>query len=476
MEIVQVVRAARGSIAVVTVLAGRAARGSIAVVMVLAGRAARGSIAVVMVLVALAGCGGTPGRGGSPTDPGGPPGTGTSSGAPGQSSASGGPSPDGTGGPSDHAVGSITPVPMPGTAPAALPADPARCAQPALSMDDLRAAPSASPWRVVSRGEGHGRLDDLAVGGDGAVWATHSTQRRETGGVVETFEGLRRWDGARWESFPLPRAAVTAVGAVSGELAWAFGQSGQVGTFSDGRLVPGRFAGRDGSGIGLYGTAARGPWVVSGRTALRWDGSAWQAYRLPVGASAVGGEGANVWTVSAAVSPAQPAAHRSSARPQPAARWNGSAWQAVGVPELGLPRKVSSPRAHLDDVAVLGTDDVWAVGGVSWLAPGKTDAQGEPLEILRPVALHWDGGGWRCLWGASGRTFTQAEPDGRGGVWVLDSTGSRLLHHAGGRWTSTEIAGTVTTLSHRPGSDEVYAAGSTPNTTDLTQVTLWRNH
>ncbi|WP_170247338.1 hypothetical protein, partial [Nonomuraea zeae] len=317
-------------------------------------------------------------------------------------------------------------------------------------------------------------------------------------------------------------------------LAWAFGRVGEraglVGTLSGGRLLPQWLAGRDASGIGLYGTAARGPWVVSGRTALRWSGSVWQAYRLPVSASAVGGEGANVWTVSAAGYPAQPATDQddarpqptisqdgerpepttssddtrprsttsvddarsqpttslddarsqpaaswNGARPQPAARWNGSAWQVVHVPELGLPLHASSPRAHLDDVAVLGVDDVWAVGGVSWLAPGKTDRLGEPLEVVRPVALHWDGGGWRCLWGAPGTTFTQAEPDGRGGVWVLDSTGSRLLHHSGGRWTSTKVAGTVTALSHRPGTDEVYAAGSVPQDGDLTRATLWRN-
>ncbi|WP_425465280.1 hypothetical protein, partial [Nonomuraea diastatica] len=220
-----------------------------------------------------------------------------------------------------------------------------------------------------------------------------------------------------------------------------------------------------GSSIGLYGTAARGPWVVSGRAAMRWDGSGWLAYRLPSRAGAVGGEGADVWTVSGPPVPGEPAA----------ARWNGSAWQAVGVPELGVARGAASPRARLADVAVLGPDDVWAVGGVSWLVRGKYDAEGEPLERSRPVALHWDGGAWHCRWGPLGTTFTQAEPDGAGGMWVLDATGARLLRHAGGHWTSAEIDGVVAALAWRPGTREVYAAGSVAGEGDLTGAALWRH-
>ncbi|MGW0805986.1 hypothetical protein [Nonomuraea sp. NPDC002799] len=364
--------------------------------------------------------------------------------------------------------GVLTPAPPAGAPPAALPARPASCAQPAPSAGDLRAAPVAerrSGWRVVWREEGHGALDGLAVAGDGAVWATRSVQRR-TGSTVETASGgVQRWDGRRWAAFPLPGVQVTTLGAVSGELAWVYGRAagrpGVVSTFSAGSWVSRRLAEPAGSSIGLYGTAARGPWVVSGRNAMRWHGPSWQAYRLPAGASAVGGEDANVWTVGPG--------------PEPAARWNGSAWQAVGVPRLGAPRGSLTPRTRLDDVVVLGARDVWAVGGVSWLVPGESDAQGEPLERSRPVALHWDGDGWRCRWGPLGSTFTQAEPDGRGGLWVLDSTGSRLLHHADGRWTATGVAGTITGLSRRPGSPEVYASGSVPGRGGLTRAVLWRS-
>ncbi|TDD07325.1 hypothetical protein E1294_48260 [Nonomuraea diastatica] len=198
---------------------------------------------------------------------------------------------------------------------------------------------------------------------------------------------------------------------------------------------------------------------------MRWDGSGWLAYRLPSRAGAVGGEGADVWTVSGPPVPGEPAA----------ARWNGSAWQAVGVPELGVARGAASPRARLADVAVLGPDDVWAVGGVSWLVRGKYDAEGEPLERSRPVALHWDGGAWHCRWGPLGTTFTQAEPDGAGGMWVLDATGARLLRHAGGHWTSAEIDGVVAALAWRPGTREVYAAGSVAGEGDLTGAALWRH-
>ncbi|MEU8246776.1 hypothetical protein [Nonomuraea sp. NPDC048916] len=365
--------------------------------------------------------------------------------------------------------GSLTPVPATGPTPPPLAAAPERCAQPPPHADQLRARPVRTTWRAVSTDKGYGGFEKLAVGGDGAVWTTHFTQR-ESGGAVETrFAGLRRRHGGRWEAFPLPDMRVTALGATSAGQAWAFGLAGDqadlaglVGGFRDGAFASSRLTGRFGATIGAGGTAARGAWAVNGTAALSWDGSTWRSHELPAPAGAVGGTGTDVWTVSGPLLEAGPAA-----------RWNGTAWQRVGVPELGLPAGAGSPRAHLNDVAVLGPDDVWAVGGVSWLVPGRYDRENEPLERYRPVALHWDGDTWRCDWGALGSTFAQAEPDGRGGLWVLDSTGSRLLRHAGGRWTSERLDGKVSALAQRPGTTEVYAAGEVGH--DLTRATLWRS-
>ncbi|MFG1684450.1 hypothetical protein ACGFNP_30070 [Nonomuraea sp. NPDC049269] len=388
----------------------------------------------------------------------------------------------GTAAPSPASTPGTSPVPVIGSDLPALPAKPAVCVQPPADTDDLRPAKAEPGWRAVATDEGYGTLHDLAVGRDGAVWATHLTQRLAAESVETTFAGLRRWDGKRWTSYSLPGVQVTALGATSAANAWVFGladgRSGLVGAFQGDRWTAQRLTGRLGDTFGAGGTAARGAWAVSGRSALWWNGSTWQHHDLPAPAGAVGGgsgsgggsgnsggnkRGGDMWTVSGPL-----------VDQGPAARWNGAAWQRVGVPALGLPAKAESPRVRLSDVVVLGPADVWVVGGVSWLVPGEFSKNDEPLERSRPVALHWDGGTWRCRWGALGSTFTQAEPDGRDGMWVLDSTGSRLLHFAGGRWTSQTLDGTIDALAQRPGTTQVYAAGSSHPEKGLARAMLWR--
>lgn len=383
---------------------------------------------------------------------------------------------------------SLSPVPAPiiGTGLPALPAKPAGCAQPPAGTDDIRAVKAAPGWRALpadeSTDEGYGGLHDLAIGRDGAVWATHLTQRLAAESVETTFAGLRRWDGRRWTSYSLPGVQVTALGATSATSAWVFGladgRSGLVGAFQHDTWAALRLTGRLGDTFGAGGTAARGAWAVSGRSALWWNGSTWQHYDLPAPAGAVGGgsgsgggsgnsgggkRGGDVWTVSGPL-----------IDQGPAARWTGAAWQQIGVPALGLPPKSQSPRVRLSDVVVLGPADVWVVGGVSWLVPDEFTKNNEPLERSRPVALHWDGDTWRCRWGALGSTFTQAEPDGRDGMWVLDSTGSRVLHFTGGRWTVQTLDGTIDALAQRPGTTQVYAAGSSHPVKGLARAMLWR--
>ncbi|NUR87652.1 MAG: hypothetical protein HOY71_26515, partial [Nonomuraea sp.] len=68
-------------------------------------------------------------------------------------------------------------------------------------------------WRRVAADTGRGSLGHLAVGGDGAVWATRTTTRTTSAGTETAFAGLRRWDGRRWDRFPLPGVQVTALGA-----------------------------------------------------------------------------------------------------------------------------------------------------------------------------------------------------------------------------------------------------------------------
>ncbi|NUP82585.1 MAG: hypothetical protein HOV96_34110, partial [Nonomuraea sp.] len=104
---------------------------------------------------------------------------------------------------------------------------PASCPQPAQEADDLRAAPVRSSWRALPAGEGHGTLDQLAVSGDGTLWALRSVQRETAAGMETTSGGLLRWDGTRRRTYALPPGArPVAIGALSAGRAWVFGAQG----------------------------------------------------------------------------------------------------------------------------------------------------------------------------------------------------------------------------------------------------------
>lgn len=368
----------------------------------------------------------------------------------------------------------IAPLPATAVALDALPAVPPECPQPPQDAGDLRPVEVESSWRTVTTDSEFGELGLLAVGGDGAVWASYRSQRQVGAALESSDGGLRRWDGTAWESFTLPavpgRGAtqVVALAASSKDRAWAVGNSygeqpqGFVGAYDGGRWRVRPLSDPAAQVIGWGGTAAADTgtefWTVNGKLALHNAGDTWRSYDLPGSAGAIDGD----WVVSGSIHDA-PAAMR----------WQGSGWQAVGVPVLGVPDRGESPRIRLHDVVELGPRDVWVVGGVSWMVPGEFDEENEPLELTRPVALRWNGGRWRCSWGAVGSAFTQAEPDGRGGLWVLH--GSRLLHGDGERWTSEHAPGTISALARRPGTSEVYAAGAIGRKDGLTRAALWRS-
>lgn len=78
--------------------------------------------------------------------------------------------------------------------------------------------------------------------------------------------------------------------------------------------------------------------------------------------------------------------------------------------------------------------------------------------------------------------FRQAEPDGRGGLWVLGRR-DLLWHLSGGRWTRHRVpapagyAAQVASVARRPGTSQVYAVGSVmrkKNGFDVSHAALWR--
>ncbi|MEV5553986.1 hypothetical protein AB0L44_10040 [Nonomuraea wenchangensis] len=382
-----------------------------------------------------------------------------------------------------------------------LPARPARCALPPEGRDDLRASEVATAWRTLWVDRDRGSMGLLAVAADGTLWTTF-WEERERGGVLEGRSGgVRRWDGDAWQTFEIPALprrggqSIVAVAADSADQAWVFGQSsdrkgadtvGFIGTYEGGRWRTEALAKPAADAIGWAYTSARSlgagrTWAANGQVGLLWTGREWHHHQLPARAGALGSEGEQVWAVTGEHS-GQPVAMR----------WERTGWRLIGVPVLETPDHDVSGGV-LRDVGVIGPDDVWVVGGVSWLMEHEYDDEHEPLERGRPVALHWNGSSWTCHWGplgsSSGRPagrmtrFGEAEPDGRGGLWVLGRD-DLLWHLSDGRWTRHRVpapagyAAKVSSLARRPGTSQVYAVGSVTsekeNAFDVSHAALWR--
>ncbi|WP_147942629.1 hypothetical protein [Microbispora sp. CSR-4] len=445
-------------------------------------RTASRALAVLMVVVA--GCATNPGS--TPADHASAPGGRTSS-------------PGGAAGAKPMAMISPRPAGDAGLRP--LPARPARCALPPEDRDDLRASDVPTAWRTLWIDRARGAVDLLAVAADGTLWATFRTEKQRGSALEIRDDRVRRWDGEAWRTFeipPLPDRGpqpVVALAATSAGQAWVFGNSndrkggdttGFVGTYEGGRWRSETLAKPAADAIG-WGYTATQPvgadrmWTVNGRVGLLWTGREWQRYPLPVEAGALSAYDDQVWAVTGAYG-----------RRPAAMRWEQGGWRLIGVPVLETPDHDVAGSA-LRDVGVIGPDDVWAVGGVTWLMEHEYDDENEPLERGRPVALHWNGRSWTCHWGPPGSsrersagritTFGQAEPDGRGGLWVV-GRGDLLWHLSEGRWTRHRIpapagyVARVSALALRPGTGQVYAAGSVTSKKEspfaVSHAAVWR--
>ncbi|WP_336204030.1 hypothetical protein [Nonomuraea sp. LPB2021202275-12-8] len=370
-----------------------------------------------------------------------------------------------------------------------VPAEPTSCRQPPRRTDDFRAVEKTSRWKplAIEKDDTHAEPLQVAATPDGTIWTLHINRIRSVP------SHLRRWDGSAWKTFDIPpvpvqgpldrnsnpydveELAVTSARRVSvfGRPQYAHNSSGPglfVHTLDKGRWRSEIFPIASSS----HSVNAHGPWLRYGRQALRWNGSAWRSYRLPAqrlsvpaqGESALAGRGDEFWAVGFR--------GRDGFR-MGMLRWKGTGWQEIGMPALDDPakgalaggRKVIDTLLTIKDVAVLGPADVWVVGAAAMLV-----ATGEDEEMdFRPLALHWNGGSWRCHWGpvpTSGdqsRWFEQAEPDGSGGMWTATSVGE-LWHLSGGRWTRGRLPDSDGCTAHgarlvlRPGTREVYALGA----------------
>lgn len=275
-------------------------------------------------------------------------------------------------------------------------------------------APAQPPWQL--RWNGRRLVDDQPVPTSPLVtlqpWATSYSSGREGWALVET--GARQfaehWNGRRWTLTPLavtPDAATTDyyvedVATLSPTDAWVVGASYQAGTdvlpkskplgvlieHWDGRrwqTAPNPAADQpDTKLLAITARSASDVWAVGyerdadGDNAPfteHFDGASWTVVPAPAG-----NENSTLSTVSIGTDGALWAAGHQTiagggnlAAPL-AERWDGSAWQAVSLPDVG--------NAQIDRIYVAGANAVWAIVEV----PSGANQ-----------LLHWDGSAWTTV-------------------------------------------------------------------------------
>jgi len=210
-------------------------------------------------------------------------------------------------------------------------------------------------WTTVASPNEPGR--NFLSGADASdashVWAVGAMVARDR----ITFRSLiLRHDGTAWRAAPQSgfpaNASLADVDAVSGNEAWAAGSSS--------------------SGIGGTNTLV-----------ARWNGSSWAPEPTPNGdpsgasqLSGVAAAGGTVWAVGRSMEPA-PSYNRRALILQR----TGGTWRVSSAPRvLG--------NVFLEGVDATGPSDAWAVG---WGTPDINSGPGE----AKPIALRWNGTGWR---------------------------------------------------------------------------------
>ncbi|WP_344576723.1 hypothetical protein [Nonomuraea roseoviolacea] len=317
-------------------------------------------------------------------------------------------------------------------------ADPETCPEPPREKREIKPAAAPSGWETLwTEGAQGTALIDATVTADGTIWAAHAdTSRRHV---------PWRWNGLSWTpvGFPEDLSEIQTVAAESKDRALVFGRRGNDGYAASYEAGRWRVETIPGQG-GWPSFTSSGPWVADHELTRRWNGGAWQAGRLSFPVRALASFGADTWAVGDFT----------------AARWDGGGWQKIGMPSLRVPEDA---YVLWDDVAVLGNGHAWVFGRASWEEAGPVRDDNEPWIVYRSFGLRFAEGSWRCVWGLGTR---EAEPDGKGGMWLV-AADDELWHLSGdGRWTRQRLpvpsgwSASVHKLALRPGTTEVYAVGS----------------
>jgi hypothetical protein len=260
---------------------------------------------------------------------------------------------------------------------------------------------NGSAWSIVASpngGTADNKLQAVAAISSSDVWAVGYSQSSGTYSAL-----IEHWNGATWSIVPSGATGVLySVAALATDNVWAVGMAINPGGGSstlvehwDGSswsVVPSP----NGSLVGgnhLYGVAAVATndiWAVGGYGAAsgdqtlveHWDGNTWSVVPSPNGSiltnelfSVAAASSGDVWAVGffnvASGNGSQTLIEH----------WNGTSWNSVPSANCGTYNSLSA-------VAVVGLNNVWAVGGCSG-ANGQTLGQA--------MAERWNGTNWSYL-------------------------------------------------------------------------------
>ncbi|HSN73912.1 MAG TPA: hypothetical protein VL334_02330, partial [Anaerolineae bacterium] len=237
---------------------------------------------------------------------------------------------------------------------------------PYASLQAVAAISATDAW-IVGSNSSRG----LALRWDGASWtgvavpnisglydlSALSMVSPTDGWAVGANGGIIHWDGNAWSSQSNPSyGSLHVVDAVSAGDIWASGDLGKLlhGDGATWAFPTGAIPLAELRSIAM--ASVDEGWAVGDRTALHWNGTAWQPVDTPPGVylNAVDAVSpVDAWAVGNQI-----------------VHWDGAAWSPVDSP---------TPE-WLSDVDMVSVDDGWAVGGSYYDDPC--------------VILHWDGIAW----------------------------------------------------------------------------------
>ncbi|MGW4424434.1 hypothetical protein [Streptosporangium sp. NPDC004631] len=318
----------------------------------------------------------------------------------------------------------------------------------------------AGQWSVVHN-DRRDSYDAVTVTPGGAVWVagTRHPDRGSTGAESLLLKGGR----STFKRVTGPGFRVKRLTSASDTRVWAFGTSRyaqwdgkhwQVKRWSHGRVDRAHSIGKNLwviENANAFPSTGKAGWKAHS-TLRRLVGPVWRKVPTPIVVKGLDGK----WAAGSV---------RGTAA---LARWTGTAWRAVALP--AIPSAHPGQISELTDVAVDGeTGRVMAVGWAAWPCGGA-----KPSFCGETLLLSGYPGDWNFeVRGEPGiQPRAQAEPDGRGGAWVVYDAkggGSGFLHigtdgvEPGAFPAPPNQNASVRDLAIQPESGSVWAVGAAPS-------------